>query len=284
MLRQRLILGPVMILVAFLVVWLDDVIEARIDRVGVAFGTLVAVAITMGCWELARILRARDVLVVTPVALLAGLVGLLGTAFWINEPHALGTLAVLVMVLALLVHIRHKTIQGVMAAAGGVMLVFVYLGVQGSFWLTLRIEHSAWLVLWLVLVTKSCDIGAYFTGRALGKHKLIPWISPGKTWEGLVGGVAFSSLIAVAGYALLAYAPERPDIGYAWAAAMGAVMGGLGQLGDLTASLFKRDAGKKDSSNSIPGFGGWLDVLDSLLLVAPFAFWTLRGILALQTP
>ena len=65
---------------------------------------------------------------------------------------------------------------------------------------------------------------------------------------------------------------------------MGLVMGALGQLGDLTASLFKRDAGKKDSSNSIPGFGGWLDVLDSLLLVGPFAFWTLRAITALESP
>jgi CDP-diglyceride synthetase len=53
-----------------------------------------------------------------------------------------------------------------------------------------------WTVLWVLLVTKSCDIGAYFTGRAIGRHKLIPWLSPGKTWEGLVGGVALSALVA----------------------------------------------------------------------------------------
>jgi len=284
MLRQRLILGPIMVLAAFLVVWLDDVIEARIQRVGIAFGTLIAFVITMACWELARILRANKVLVVTPVAVLAGLVGLLGTAFWADEPRALGTLAILVMVLSLLVHVRHKTVQGVMAAAGGVMLIFVYLGVQGSFWLMLRIEQSAWLVLWLVLVTKSCDIGAYFTGRAIGKHKLIPWLSPGKTWEGLFGGLAFSMVIALLGYWLLSYTPDRPQISLPIVAAMGLVMGALGQLGDLTASLFKRDAGKKDSSNSLPGFGGWLDVLDSLLLVGPFAFWTLRAITMLESP
>lgn len=284
MLRQRLILGPIMVLAAFLVVWLDDVIEARTQRVGIAFGTLIAFVITMACWELARILRANKVLVVTPVAVLAGLVGLLGTAFWADEPRALGTLAILVMVLSLLVHVRHKTIQGVMAAAGGVMLIFVYLGVQGSFWLMLRIEQSAWLVFWLVLVTKSCDIGAYFTGRAIGKHKLIPWLSPGKTWEGLFGGLIFSMLIALLGYWLLSYIPDRPEIALPVVAGMGLVMGTLGQLGDLTASLFKRDAGKKDSSNSLPGFGGWLDVLDSLLLVGPFAFWTLRAITALGSP
>ncbi len=284
MLRQRLILGPIMVLAAVLVVWLDALIEQRVERVGIAFGTLIAVVITMACWELARILRANSVLVVTPVAVLAGLVGLLGTAFWADEPRALGTLAILVMIVSLLVHVRHKTIQGVMAAAGGVMLIFVYLGVQGSFWLMLRIEQSAWLVLWLVLVTKSCDIGAYFTGRAIGKHKLIPWLSPGKTWEGLFGGLATSATISMVGYWLLSYAPERPEIGYPLAAAMGLGMGCLGQLGDLTASLFKRDAGKKDSSNLLPGFGGWLDVLDSLLIVGPFAFWTLRAFATLETP
>ena len=283
MLRQRLILGPIMVVAAVLVVWLDVLIERQSGRIGVAFGTLIAALITMACWELARILRSNGVLVITPVAVCAGLVGLLGTAFWADEPRALGTLAILVMILSLLVHVRHKTVQGVMAAAGGVMLVFVYLGVQGSFWLMLRIEQSAWLVLWLVLVTKSCDIGAYFTGRAIGKHKLIPWLSPGKTWEGLIGGLAFSMLIAILEYWLLSYTPDRPAIAWPLVAAMGLVMGGLGQLGDLTASLFKRDAGKKDSSNSLPGFGGWLDVLDSLLLVGPFAFWTLRAITMLET-
>ena len=283
MLRQRLILGPIMVIAATLVVWLDVIVERHSGRIGVAFGTCIAVLITMACWELARILRANSVLVVTPVAVFAGLVGLLGTAFWADEPRALGTLAIMVMILSLLVHVRHKTIQGVMAAAGGVMLVFVYLGVQGSFWLMLRIENSAWLVLWLVLVTKACDVGAYFTGRAIGKHKLIPWLSPGKTWEGLVGGLIFSMFIALLGYWLLRYTPDRPNISTPIVAAMGLVMGGLGQLGDLTASLFKRDAGKKDSSNSLPGFGGWLDVLDSLLLVGPFAFWTLRALTTQET-
>lgn len=273
-----------MILAAFFVVWLDVVIEQRNQRVGVAFGTLIALAITMACWELARILRANSVMVMTPVAVLSGMVGLLGTAFWADEPRALGTLAILVMILSLLVHVRHKTIQGVMAAAGGVMLIFVYLGVQGSFWLMLRIEHSAWIVLWLILVTKSCDIGAYFTGRAIGRRKLIPWLSPGKTWEGLVGGVVTSSLIAVLGYWLLGRTPNRPELAIVSVAGMGALIGVLGQLGDLTASLFKRDAGKKDSSDSLPGFGGWLDVLDSLLLVGPFAFWTLRAIVTLDSP
>lgn len=275
MLKQRLILGPLMIVIAVLMVWLDDYMHTLTDLKGIAFGVGISVVIMMTALELAKILRANNVHVATPVCLISGLVGLLGTTLWTNEPRALGTLAVMVMILALLSHVRHRTIEGVVAAAGGVMLVFVYLGVQGSFWLTLCIAKSPWIVLWLVLVTKSCDIGAYFTGRAMGKRKLVPWLSPGKTWEGLIGGVVTSACICMLGVYLLGLGDLRPDIGYPLAAAMGALIGVLGQLGDLTASLFKRDAGTKDSSSSIPGFGGWLDVIDSLLLVGPFAYWML---------
>jgi phosphatidate cytidylyltransferase len=277
-LKQRLILGPLMIVFAVLLVWLDDFIFTLTENKGIAFGAGLSLIIMMTALELAKILRANNVHVATPVCLISGLVGLLGTTLWTNEPRALGTLAVMVMILALLTHVRHRTIEGVVAAAGGVMLVFVYLGVQGSFWLTLCIVKSPWIVLWLVLVTKSCDIGAYFTGRSFGKRKLVPWLSPGKTWEGLVGGVVTSALICMLGVYLLEMADLRPNIGYPMAAAMGALIGVLGQLGDLTASLFKRDAGTKDSSSSIPGFGGWLDVIDSLLLVGPFAYWMLRSI------
>ncbi|PHQ81783.1 MAG: hypothetical protein COB69_03725 [Phycisphaera sp.] len=276
MLKQRLILGPLMVVFAVLMVWLDDFIHTQTEHKGIAFGVTLCVIIMMTSLELAKILRANNVHVATPVCLISGLVGLLGTTLWTGEARALGTLAVMVMILALLTHVRHRTIEGVVAAAGGVMLVFVYLGVQSSFWLTLCIAESPWIVLWLLLVTKSCDIGAYFTGRSFGKRKLVPWLSPGKTWEGLVGGVVTSSLICMLGVYLLGLGNLRPDIGYPLAAVMGALIGVLGQLGDLTASLFKRDAGTKDSSSSIPGFGGWLDVIDSLLLVGPFAYWMLR--------
>ena len=106
MLRQRLILGPIMVIAAVLVVWLDVLIERQSGRIGVAFGTLIAALITMACWELARILRSNGVLVITPVAVCAGLVGLLGTAFWADEPRALGTLATNVIVRVTLLHVK----------------------------------------------------------------------------------------------------------------------------------------------------------------------------------
>jgi phosphatidate cytidylyltransferase len=122
----------------------------------------------------------------------------------------------------------------------------------------------------ILVVVKSTDIGAYFGGRALGKHKLIPWLSPGKTWEGLVCGLLTAGLIG----SLFSRWINPPSYHLIWWKGLifGIVIGGIGQLGDLLESLMKRDAEVKDSSKLIPGFGGILDITDSPLLAAPFAY------------
>jgi phosphatidate cytidylyltransferase len=166
----------------------------------------------------------------------------------------------------------------VVAAAGAVVFAMVYLGLMTGFLLALRRGHSAWWIVGVLLLTKASDTGAYFTGRAIGRHKLIPWLSPGKTWEGLAGGI----LLAMVAGALLAAASDRflsePDRVPVWLGVLcGAVFALVGQFGDLTVSLFKRGAGLKDSSQLLPGLGGVLDVLDSPLMVAPVAFWILEA-------
>jgi phosphatidate cytidylyltransferase len=124
-----------------------------------------------------------------------------------------------------------------------------------------------------IFVTKSADIGAYFTGRLIGKHRMSPVISPKKTWEGLAGGVVLSVAVAVALNRLVA-----PVLGGdGMAAAFGVVVGLAGVLGDLAESLIKRDCRRKDASQTVPGFGGILDVVDSVLFAAPVAYWWLRG-------
>ena len=112
-------------------------------------------------------------------------------------------------------------------------------------------------------------MGAYGVGRWLGKHKLIVWLSPGKTWEGFVGGLAAAAFI---GMLLSHFSPE-----FAWWEGLlaGVVLGAAGQMGDLLESLLKRDAGVKDSG-LVPGFGGVLDMLDSAVLAAPLAYWMLK--------
>ena len=107
--------------------------------------------------------------------------------------------------------------------------------------------------------------------RAFGRRKLIPWLSPGKTWEGLFFGLLTAAAV---GAACAPFIDERRGYALTWykAAVFGAIIGGVGQLGDLLESMMKRDAEVKDSGSSLPGFGGILDVTDSPLLAAPFAY------------
>jgi phosphatidate cytidylyltransferase len=127
---------------------------------------------------------------------------------------------------------------------------------DGSLWVTLA-----------VAVTFANDTGAYFVGRALGRHKLAPTISPGKTVEGAVGGIAASI-----GLTLIARQTFFPALTLFDALAVGAASGVLGPAGDLLESLIKRAAGAKDSGRLIPGHGGLLDRIDALLFVGAYVF------------
>ena len=169
---------------------------------------------------------------------------------------------------------KSKTLSGIIAGAAYSTVTATYLGLGFGFLLLIRKEHDALWILSIIAIVKMCDTGAFFTGCSIGKHKLIPWISPGKTWEGLVGGVITASLTAM----LLAslnncYLQNEPTIPLAFAAIFGLILGFFGQCGDLVMSIFKRDSGLKDSSAVLPGLGGVLDVLDSLILTSPIAYW-----------
>ncbi|MEA3057971.1 MAG: phosphatidate cytidylyltransferase [Sphingomonadales bacterium] len=127
-------------------------------------------------------------------------------------------------------------------------------------WVRERDAHGLFLLLWVFLVTWSTDIGAYFVGRSLGRRKLAPSISPGKTIEGLYGGIAAATLIG--GAWVLAMGLGRPLLALAPLLAIAA------QAGDLFESFLKRRAGIKDSGTWLPGHGGVLDRLDGLVPVA----------------
>ena len=156
------------------------------------------------------------------------------------------------------------------ARAASGLFALLYLGLLPSFLVRLRWlpEVGLWAVVATVFVPKVGDIGAYFTGRAVGRHKMAPTLSPKKTWEGFAGGLAASAGTAVGiGFA----APLFPH-GPLEAAAFGLVVGTAGVLGDLFESLLKRDAQVKDASATLPGFGGVLDVIDSILFAAPVSY------------
>lgn len=307
LLRFRLIFGTIFIAGLLLVFWVDS----RLDYVvlsgassdlfggrtylpsGLALLALSVGLLPFASWELTQILRANDVRARTWLTCFAAELGLLlhFAIPWSTDAAQavamVGTALVAMFLVSLVYHSRERNVEGVVAAAGGTMFGMIYLGFMLGFLLSIRRWESAWVVLAIVLITKSCDIGAYFTGRAIGRHKLIPWLSPGKTWEGLFGGIVFSmgvaSLLAWWGRSLepvVIVGREAYDHSFSagHAALAGALLAVVGQVGDLMASLFKRDAGLKDSSRLLPGFGGVLDVLDSPLLAGPAAYWLLAAI------
>jgi phosphatidate cytidylyltransferase len=151
-------------------------------------------------------------------------------------------------------------------------LAVAYLGLLPGFfaqirWLSTDYVTSAVMLTLVIFVPKCNDIGAFFTGTFLGKHKMTPVLSPKKTWEGFAGGMLAGAAAAVG----LSFAAPVFR-GALEALAFGVVVGAAGVLGDLAESLLKRDGGVKDASKSIPGFGGVLDVVDSVLFAAPVAY------------
>lgn len=286
-------LGSLFIVAVILLTWIDELMAGALfpDWLsGIApglealpaglliFPALLALVI-LAAIELTAMLRARGTTASAPMTALSAVLGLVGAAAGLvgGAPTlaamAAPTAALIALVAALRFYSRGERIEGVTAAAAGAMLAFTYLGVLAAFLMAIRWEFSAWILLGAVLVTKSCDIGAYFVGMSIGRRKLIPWLSPGKTWEGLIGGALFSAACG-AGAATLSHRVGLPLLW--WQGALsGLALGLAGQAGDLVESLLKRDAGLKDSSCLLPGFGGVLDIVDSPLLAAPVAFWLL---------
>jgi len=128
------------------------------------------------------------------------------------------------------------------------------------------------VALYLIVVVKASDMGAYFGGTAFGRHKLFPRISPGKTWEGALAGLLTSVLVSAAFYAAAGRRLGSLQMGLHDAIILGVLLSVIGGTGDIFESLLKRASGTKDSGSVVPGMGGILDVLDSLLFAAP-AMW-----------
>ncbi|HLO40631.1 MAG TPA: phosphatidate cytidylyltransferase [Phycisphaerales bacterium] len=292
---KRLLLGPVMILLVLVLCTLDQWLDRLPTPAGLAWllggptlppGIVVAVICNLlafgGAYELAEMLRKKGVLASSRLAGVSALLGMLAmttalvpTMRDLTAP-AMASAAALSLVLAQIVYSRGQTVAGAITSSAGTVLGVIYLGFMLGCLLLIRAEHSVWVMMWALLTTKSSDIGAYFTGRAMGRNKLILWLSPGKTWEGLVGGTLFAGLVGIGGLWLI---DRWTDVAVPplWTGFIAGMLFSLvGQLGDLGESLYKRDAGMKDSGQSLPGFGGLLDVLDSLILVSPVAYWWLR--------
>ena len=168
-----------------------------------------------------------------------------------------------------------KDFSKMLTGMGVTVLGVMYLAFLGGFLIATRVGFdsvlSTKLPLFFFIVIFGSDSGQYFTGKAIGKRKLAPAISPGKTVEGAIGG-----LIAAAGFAALCTLLFFPELPYQFSIPLGIVMAALGMLGDLAESAIKRGSKTKDAASILPGHGGLLDRLDSLLFNAPVLYYFAR--------
>ena len=252
MLRQRVITALILAPLALLVIlWVPHQVTAA----------AMALLVLAAAWEwaafagLTRPMQRSGYVVVIAVCVatiwtMQGNRELLNAVLWVATAW---------WVLALLWVSLFSSRVGSLAAAVAGVLVLV------PAWLALVVlhEHAPQLVLLLVLLVVAADVGAYFGGRKFGRHKLAPAVSPGKTWEGVAGGMVAAILMAAAGIFWLKLTP-LPFF------ALSALVVVASIVGDLTESMFKRHAGLKDSGSLLPGHGGVLDRVDSVTAAAPF--------------
>ena len=241
------------------------------------FVLLAAAAMVLGLWEfylLAKKLKLQP----DPVAgYVAG--AALITIPLQNDPA--NVLLVLFVIIALTIGtliaatMRGAPFEKMIPSVGTTLLGVLYIPLLGSHLVALRMGFphaiSADLLSFFFLVLMGSDAGAYYTGRALGKHKLAPSISPGKTWEGAIGGI-----VAALAMAAIAHFWFFRDLPLRYMLPLAAIMSLLGIFGDLAESALKRGAGAKDAANILPGHGGMLDRLDSLLFNAPVIYYFAR--------
>jgi len=237
---------------------------------GWSFFAVIGAILSLGAWEFVNLMRKGGQILCLPVAVALVWIALLDAAFPSSNLLAPGLAFIL---LVSLVWAMFRFTQGdsdpvtswALSVLGG-----LYLGWLGSHFLRLRELDDGFLwSLTAYISTWMADSGAYFIGRTWGRRKLAPKLSPGKTWEGSLGGL----IVGASSTALLA---ALVGLGAWHGAALGVLIAVLSPIGDLGISMIKRQVGAKDSSNLIPGHGGVLDKIDSLLVSVTIATYVAR--------
>jgi len=279
MLKQRLIFGTLMVLL-FIAMnitdgWIDGSITASASDDKAVKGTILCILIALlaipAGLELSKLASFKNIKIFTPLSITASI--LVATNWYWPQFIRFGAQNYLFFVWTgsllafFLCQYRCCGTSGVIVNCGANLFAVAYLGLLSGFVLAIRIDFGLWPLLMFIFVVKSADIGAYTFGTLFGKHRFAPRISPKKSWEGMGGAV----ILAVA--ASIALAAGFGIMSLRLAAVFGFCFAFIGQLGDLAESMIKRDTEQKDSAkNTVPGFGGILDVIDSPLAAAPFAY------------
>lgn len=256
MLRKRIITALCGIPIIILAVWFS--------RPEYAFPLFTVMASAWGLAAVYEFYRITGVSKNIPLTVF----GLLWTLLFILYPHfdndsylpVLITSGIgLSLILLVFLPIKNDVFNRWTWMTTGVLYVGWMLGLLIS--LRLDTDGRNWVYL-ILFATFASDSAAYFTGKAFGKHKLAPKISPGKTWEGVLGGLVGATVMS---FLFTLETPLQISFSYANAAAIGIIISVFGQLGDLAESLLKRNTGVKDSGTLMPGHGGLLDRMDSII-------------------
>jgi phosphatidate cytidylyltransferase len=308
MLPARLVLGSLFIVVLVGLCWLDF----HAPRPGLYLLPLAIVLGILAAGELLEMFRKRGHEPPAMVIYVGTLLTVLAAGMPVFAPdlagraslHGLGWLAIglaFALLIAIISELGRFNATGTATTNLALTsLAVLYVGVLIGFLVQLRLlsgppwgTEGRWgmvALLSLIATVKMSDIGQYTVGRLVGRHKLAPSISPGKTWEGAAGGILFAIVAACLVFRLgtnrmvstteaaTSNSPLAADVVSSMIFAV--VVAAAGMIGDLAESMLKRDAGIKDSSHWMPGFGGVLDLVDSLLVAAPVAylFWALRWV------
>jgi phosphatidate cytidylyltransferase len=252
MLRTRLITAIIGIPVLVLAVWFDTPLPW--------FVILAAIWGILAAYEFYRITGVSRSAALTCFGMLWVLLFLLRPQFpgEIELPLLLTSGAGLSLIM--LVFLKNK--EGIFNNWAWTMGGILYAGWLLSYLPALRIDAGREWLLLALLATFGSDTAAYFTGKAIGRHRLAPAISPGKTWEGAIAGVLGAVIVSLL---FTLDTPVQLSVGYGQAVILGVVVSIAGQLGDLVESLLKRNCGVKDSGKWMPGHGGLLDRMDSVV-------------------
>lgn len=289
MLGWRLAMSALLIPLFAAACWLDQLLGSAAP---VLFGLCCVIGVR-SAWELVTLLRPRfPELRLVPIA--ACILALLVAAWlphWRGMSGTIAAAAAVAIVWTLCVLAlfafeawRYENPGARMETLSAGIMAVGYIGGLLALTAQLRWVFGAdagyYVLVSMVVATKMGDVGAYTLGRLFGKRKMSPALSPGKTWAGFVGALLGAALGGAAWLRLAApgFASVTAPPGLGWSLSYGLVLGGVGLVGDLCESLIKRDLGQKDASALMPGFGGLLDLMDSILFAGPIAYvlWLAR--------
>uniref|UniRef100_UPI002BE998C8 phosphatidate cytidylyltransferase n=1 Tax=Aggregatilinea sp. TaxID=2806333 RepID=UPI002BE998C8 len=239
---------------------------------GWLFAVLVLAALLVGGWEYVQLMRKTGVHV--PPSLTYGLIALAVGTIWFERPALRAPGVALLLMAAAFYMIAAFERGDTQPVTGAALAMFggFYIGWLGSTLLAVRmLDDGAALTVFIYGAVMISDTAAYFVGRTLGKHHMSPHVSPKKTWEGYAGSVAGGLLFGLVAAWLL----DIHGLTMGHGALIGLLIGVLGTVGDLAESVIKRQVSAKDSSHLIPGHGGLLDRLDSVLISFAIGYYYL---------